>query len=78
MVVQVNTVSPNANELPDDVEKLKAIIAEHVEALAERDEKIAAQRVLIDHLRRVGFGKKSEKRPRLEGALDALNATNAT
>jgi len=72
MVVQVNTVSPSANELPDDVEKLKALIAEHEQVLAQRDEKIAAQRRVIDYLRRVAFGKKSEKRPRLAGAVDAI------
>ena len=65
MAVQANAVRPNANELPDDVVKLKELIA-------SREETIAAQRRLIDYLRRVAFGKKSEKRPRLTGAEEAL------
>jgi transposase len=57
MVVPVNAKSSVVDELPDDIEKLK-------ELLAQRDAKIAAQRVVIEHLRKMAFGKKSEKRPR--------------
>ena len=61
----------NTNELPDDVDALKALLAQHVELLAERDAKIASQRIVIEHLRQVAFGKKSEKRPRLEHLVEA-------
>ena len=64
MVVQVNAKRPSTNELPDDVETLKALVAQHVDLLAQRDEKFAAQRLVIEHLRTYAFGKKSEKRPR--------------
>jgi hypothetical protein len=57
MVVPVNAKSSVVDELPDDIEKPK-------ELLAQRDAKIAAQRVVIEHLRKMAFGKKSEKRPR--------------
>jgi len=64
MVVQVDSVR-QSDELPDDVEALKELVA----ALGD---KIAAQRRLIDFLRKVAFGKKSEKRPRLAGPIDAI------
>ena len=64
MVVQVNAKDSRAKQLPEDVDALKAIIA-------QRDEKIAAQRHLIDYLRRVAFGKKSEKRARPAGLDEA-------
>lgn len=57
MVVHVEAKERSAGELPDDVEALKSIVA-------QRDAKIAAQRVVIEHLQKVAFGKKSEKRPR--------------
>lgn len=64
MVVQVNAKRPSTGELPDDVDALKALVAQHLDQLAERDEQIAAQRLVIEHLRIYAFGKKSEKRPR--------------
>ncbi len=57
MVVRANPMSRRTDELPDDVEELKAIIA--------------AQRHVIDCLRRIAFGKKSEKRVRPSGLGDA-------
>ena len=57
LVVPVNTKRARVDGLPDDVEKLK-------ELLAERDATMAAQRFEIEYLRKVAFGKKSEKRPR--------------
>jgi len=71
MVVQVNAKRPTAGELPDDVETLKALVAQRDDLLAQRDEKIAAQRHLIDYLRRIAFGKKSEKRSRPAGMTEA-------
>ena len=64
MAVQVKPKKPSPDELPDDVAALKAIVA-------QRDEKIAAQRLVIDHLRKVAFGKKSEKRPRPAHLVEA-------
>jgi transposase len=46
---------PSKSELPNDVEALKALIA-------ERDAKIAAQAHTIDVLTRIAFGRSSEKR----------------
>jgi transposase len=46
---------PRTSNLPDDVEALKALIA-------EQEEKIAAQRHTIDILTRIAFGRSSEKR----------------
>jgi transposase len=63
MVVQARAMSGRSQELPDDVERLKALIAERDAIIAERDAKIAAQELLIDKLRRWEFGRKSEKRP---------------
>ena len=71
MVVPVNTKSPKIDELPDDVEKLKALLVQLDDQLAERDAKIAAQRIVIEQLRKVAFGKKSEKRPRLANLVEA-------
>lgn len=71
MVVQVNAKRRSPGELPDDVEALKALVAQHVDLLAQRDEKIAAQRLVIEHLSKIAFGKKSEKRPRLAGQSEA-------
>lgn len=71
MVVQVNAKRPSAEELPDDVETLKALVAQRDGLLAQRDEKIAAQRLVIEHLRIYAFGKKSEKRPRPAHLIEA-------
>ncbi|MCP3920555.1 MAG: IS66 family transposase [bacterium] len=74
----MNAKRRNSDELPDDVEALKAIvaqhaelIAQHAELIAQRDEKIAAQRIVIEHLRKYAFGKKSEKRPRPADLVEA-------
>ena len=44
-------------DLPDDIEKLKAVIADRDEAIAAKDHTIAI-------LSRIAFGKKSERRQR--------------
>ena len=58
-------------ELPDDVEALKALIAERDTGIAERDARIAAQSHTIDILTRIAFGRSSEKR-RAQLPLDAV------
>jgi len=58
-------MSAEQSELPDDVEALKAIIAEHVEIIAAKDHTIAI-------LSRIAFGKKSEKRSRAALPADAV------
>ena len=65
MVVQADTVATRASDLPDDVEALKALVIERDEVIAEHKATIVEQRYLIEHWKRVAFGKKSEKRPRL-------------
>jgi len=60
----VNAKRPSADGLPDDVAALKELVAQRDEQLAQRDAKIAAQRLVIEHLRTYAFGKKSEKRAR--------------
>ncbi len=64
MGVQVKAKKSGANVLPDDVVTLKAMIT-------ERDEKIIAQRLVIEKLKQYAFGKKSEKRPRSEPLPEA-------
>ena len=64
MVVQVKVTKPKNEVLPDDVGALKEIIAQQVVELSKRDERIAAQVLVIERLSIYAFGKKSEKRPR--------------
>ncbi|NOY93357.1 MAG: IS66 family transposase, partial [Deltaproteobacteria bacterium] len=56
-------------ELPDDIAKLKVIIA-------DRDETIAAKDHTIAILSRIAFGKKSEKRPRAAIPGEAIGQGN--
>lgn len=51
----------NGAELPEDVETLRALLAEARAQLAERDLEIEQLRAHIDKLRRMQFGRKSEQ-----------------
>ena len=73
-------------DLPDDVDALKALILERDSVILEKDaailqrdaviesksQVISTLRDVIDKLSRVAFGKKSEKRPRIEVPSDVL------
>lgn len=61
-------MSHRLEELPDDVEELKALLLQREELLSQRDLKIEAQRTIIDSLRRIVFGRRSERRARDEAA----------
>ena len=64
MVVQVDAKNRQMDDLPDDIDALKTLVA-------ELDAKVTSQRLVIEHLRQVAFGKKSEKRPRPDVPIEA-------
>jgi transposase len=72
----------NARDLPDDIETLKRLIIEREMALAERDHEIEHLKLLIAKLRRLQFGRSSEKLDakigQLELLVEELEANRAT
>src|SRR5579864_2100697 len=70
---------PDISDLPDDIDALKALLLEARASLAERDLEIERLRAQIDKLRRMQFGRKSEKLDRqiaeLETRLDDLTGS---
>jgi len=69
----------SGTDLPDDIVALKVLVSERDAALAERDAKIAKRDATIaeqchaiEVLKRIAFGKSSEKRPCRSGATDAI------
>ena len=72
----------NAHDLPDDIETLKRLIIEREVALAERDHEIEHLKLLIAKLRRLQFGRSSEKLDakigQLELLVEELEANRAT
>ena len=69
------------SDLPDDVESLRAIIAEQAVRLQARDSLIEKLRAQLAVLKRARFGRSSEKVERtiaqLELALEDIEATDA-
>ncbi len=72
----------NARDLPDDIETLKRLIIEREVRLAERDHEIEHLKLLIAKLRRLQFGRSSEKLDakigQLELLVEELEANRAT
>lgn len=70
---------PDANDLPDDVDALKAMLLEARAALVERDLEIEQLKAQIEKLRRAQFGRKSEQLDReiarLETRLEDLTGS---
>lgn len=62
----------NARDLPDDIETLKRLIIDQQSKLAERDHEIEHLRLLIAKLRRLQFGRSSEKLETKLGQLELL------
>ena len=62
----------NASDLPDDIETLKRLIIESQTTLAERDHEIEHLKLLIAKLRRLQFGRSSEKLDAKIGQLELL------
>jgi hypothetical protein len=62
----------NTRDLPDDIETLKRLIIEREMALAERDDEIEHLKLLIAKLRRLQFGRSSEKLDAKIGQLELL------
>ena len=62
----------NASDLPDDIETLKRLIIESQTKLAERDHEIEHLKLLIAKLRRLQFGRSSEKLDAKIGQLELL------
>ena len=62
----------NKVELPNDVEALKAIIAERGAVIVQRDARIARLEHEVKELARAAFGAKSERRPSQETDANAL------
>ncbi|MFL9937409.1 transposase, partial [Paraburkholderia sp. RL18-103-BIB-C] len=69
----------DASDLPDDIDALKALLLEARASLAERDLEIERLKAQIDKLKRMQFGRKSEKLDRqiaeLETRLDDLTGS---
>ncbi|CAE6855069.1 IS66 family transposase IS883 [Paraburkholderia aspalathi] len=69
----------DASDLPDDIDALKALLLEARASLAERDLEIERLKAQIDKLKRMQFGRKSEKLNReiaeLETRLEDLTAS---
>lgn len=59
----------NARDLPDDIETLKRLIIDQQTKLDERDHEIEHLKLLIAKLRRLQFGRSSEK---LDAKIDQL------
>jgi hypothetical protein len=72
----------NARDLPDDIETLKRLVIESQTRLAERDHEIEHLKLLIAKLRRLQFGRSSEKLDakigQLELLVEELEANRAT
>ena len=72
----------NARDLPDDIETLKRLVIEREMKLAERDHEIEHLKLLIAKLRRLQFGRSSEKLDakieQLELLVDELEANRAS
>ncbi len=62
----------NVGDLPDDIETLKRLIIESQTKLAERDHEIEHLKLLIAKLRRLQFGRSSEKLDAKIGQLELL------
>ena len=62
----------NAYELPDDIDALKRVIIEQQNKLDERDYEIEHLKLLIAKLRRLQFGRSSEKLDAKIGQLELL------
>ena len=62
----------NAADLPDDVTALKALVIERELRLAERDQEIEHLELLIAKLRRLQFGRSSERHAAKIGQLELL------
>jgi len=62
----------NVRDLPDDIETLKRLIIESQTKLAERDHEIEHLKLLIAKLRRLQFGRSSEKLDAKIGQLELL------
>ncbi|MFZ5558856.1 MAG: hypothetical protein ACOZDY_19420 [Pseudomonadota bacterium] len=62
----------NARDLPDDIETLKRRVIEREVKLTERDHEIEHLKLLIAKLRRLQFGRSSEKLDAKIGQLELL------
>ena len=62
----------NAADLPDDIDTLKRLIIEQHSKLADRDHEIEHLKLLIAKLRRLQFGRSSEKLDAKIGQLELL------
>src|SRR3990172_4847620 len=62
----------NARDLPDDIETLKGLIIDQQTRLTERDHEIEHLKLLIAKLRRLQFGRSSEKLDAKIGQLELL------
>ncbi len=62
----------NARDLPDDIDTLKRLILDQQTRLAERDHEIEHLKLLIAKLRRLQFGRSSEKLDAKIGQLELL------
>jgi transposase len=62
----------NARDLPDDIETLKRLVIESQTRLAERDHEIEHLKLLIAKLRRLQFGRSSERLDAKIGQLELL------
>ncbi len=62
----------NATDLPDDIETLKRLIIDQQARLTERDHEIEHLKLLIAKLRRLQFGRSSEKLDAKIGQLELL------
>ena len=51
------------HELPHDIASLKALVVAHIETIGHQSEEIARLEHNVQILRKLVFGKKSEKRP---------------
>jgi hypothetical protein len=60
-------------ELPDDIESLKALVATHLQTIESQSEKISELAHTNELLRKLVFGKKSERRPPMDA--DALQGS---
>jgi transposase len=62
----------NVRDLPDDIETLKRLIIDQQTKLTERDYEIEHLKLLIAKLRRLKFGRSSEKLDAKIGQLELL------
>ena len=64
--------SASDDQLPDDIEALKALVRAQQTALAERDQEIDALKLFIAKLRRAQFGRRSEQSGQGDSPADQL------